>query len=109
MKQTNILVLFLLTLFSSISYAHHPAADVVDADIYEMIDSMVADTPHAEMTFDDMGSSMETTVTSSSIVTLDNMLEDGLMSYVGMLEGDVSVSIDFNTDNSVTMVINQIR
>jgi len=46
------------TLFSTASaFAHHPAADIVDPDIYAMIDENVADTPHAELVFDDMGSS----------------------------------------------------
>lgn len=37
------------------AFAHHPAADIVDPEIYEMIDDNVADTPHADLTFDDMG------------------------------------------------------
>ena len=40
---------------SSTAFAHHPAADIVDPEIYEMIDENVSDV-HAEMTFDDMGS-----------------------------------------------------
>lgn len=38
------------------AFAHHPAADIVDPEIYEMIDENVADTPHADLVFDDMGS-----------------------------------------------------
>ena len=34
--------------------AHHPAAEIVDPEIYEMIDENVSDV-HAAMTFDDMG------------------------------------------------------
>lgn len=45
--------LALLTSFSA--FAHHPAADIVDEDIYEMIDENVADTPHAELDFTSMG------------------------------------------------------
>lgn len=96
-------------MFSTAVFAHHPAADIVDEDIYEMIDSMVADTPHADLTFDQMDNVMETTVTSRSIVTLDNLLEDGIMNYVDMLDGDVSVTIDFNEDRSVTMTITQTQ
>ncbi len=45
------------SLFASVSaFAHHPAADIVDPEIYEMIDDNVADTPHADLVFDDMGS-----------------------------------------------------
>jgi len=44
----------MLTSFSA--FAHHPAEDIVDEDIYEMIDLNVADTPHADLDFTSMGS-----------------------------------------------------
>lgn len=106
-KLLNITAILLFMVSTSV-FAHHPAADIVDEDVYEMIDSMVADTPHADLAFDDMGDVTETTITSSSIVTLDSLLEDGLVSYVGMLDGDVSVSIDFNADGSVSTTITQV-
>jgi hypothetical protein len=44
------------SLFASVAaFAHHPAADVVDPEIYEMIDENVAGSPHADMDFDAMG------------------------------------------------------
>jgi hypothetical protein len=43
-----------LLLTSTHIYAHHPAADIVDPEIYEMIDANVSDV-HQDMTFDDMG------------------------------------------------------
>jgi hypothetical protein len=43
-----------LLLTSANLYAHHPAADIVDPDIYERIDENVSDV-HRDMTFDDMG------------------------------------------------------
>ena len=44
------------SLFASVSaFAHHPAEDIVDPEIYAMIDENVADTPHADLVFDDMG------------------------------------------------------
>jgi len=43
-----------LLLASANSYAHHPAADMVDADIYAMIEDNISDV-HLAMTFDDMG------------------------------------------------------
>jgi len=107
MKKIQNIATILLFMISSSVFAHHPAADMVDEDVYEMIDEMVADTPHADMTFDDMDDVTETTITSSSIVTLDRLLDDGLVSYVGMLDGDVSVSIDFNDDGSATTTITQ--
>ena len=44
-----------LGLFSTAAFAHHPAADRVDPEIYAMIDENVSDTPHADLVFDDMG------------------------------------------------------
>jgi len=44
------------SLFASVAaFAHHPASDVVDSEVFELIDENVADTPHADMSFDDMG------------------------------------------------------
>jgi len=43
----------LLASFSA--FAHHPAEDIVDEDIYLMIDENVADTPHADLDFSSMG------------------------------------------------------
>ncbi len=46
----------LVSLFASFSaFAHHPAEDIVDEDIYEMIDENVADTPHADLDLSSMG------------------------------------------------------
>ena len=105
-KLLNITAILLFMVSTSV-FAHHPAVAMVDEDVYEMIDGMVVDTPHADMTFDEMDDVTETTITSSSIVTLDNLLDDDLVSYVGMLDGDVSVSIDFNDDGSATTTITQ--
>lgn len=43
----------LLASFSAL--AHHPAQDIVDEDIYLMIDANVVDTPHADLDFTSMG------------------------------------------------------
>jgi hypothetical protein len=43
----------LLASFSAL--AHHPAADIVDEEIYLMIDENVAGTPHADLDFSSMG------------------------------------------------------
>jgi hypothetical protein len=55
MKNT-LKVAAIASLFASVTaFAHHPAADIVDPEIYEMIDENVADSPHADLVFDDMG------------------------------------------------------
>lgn len=91
--------------------AHHPAADIVDADIYVMIDSLVADSPHATMTFDEMGAGMtETSVTADSLEEFQVLIEEqDLLEYVELLDGVVDVSLRFNIDSSVTMTVNQVR
>lgn len=100
-----------LLLASANLYAHHPAADIVDEDIYAQIDSMVSDTPHATLTFDEMGAGMtETSVTTDSLDEFETLVEDqDLLEYIELLDGVVDVSISFNDDRSVTMTINQVR
>ena len=101
---------FALLLSSTLLYAHHPAADIVDEEIYERIDSMVADTPHATLTFDAMGGGMtETTVTADSMRVFEDLIvRDDLLEYVELLDGVVDVSISFDNGN-VIMTINQIK
>jgi hypothetical protein len=87
--------------------AHHAAEGVVDEDVYAMIDSLVADTPHAEMTIDDLAYRMETTITVSDVRRMERMIDDGLLDYASMLDDEITVSIEFNPDGSTTMVITQ--
>jgi hypothetical protein len=111
MKKIFLISTLALLIFSTNSYAHHPAEDIVDEEIYEMIDSMVADTPHATLTFDEMGGGMtETTVTTDTLSDLETLIvQDDLLEYVELLDGVVDVSLSFNDDRSVTMTINQVR
>lgn len=55
MKNFVLTTAFFVSMASTSAFAHHPAADIVDPEIYAMIDENVADTPHADLTFDDMG------------------------------------------------------
>ncbi len=59
MKNTLLTTAIAMALATTGAYAHHPAADRVDPEIYEMIDANVADTPHADLVFDDMGRDMD--------------------------------------------------
>jgi len=106
--QSIVLAMFV---FSTSAYAHHPAADIVDEDIYAQIDSMVADTPHATLEFDEMGGGMtETTITADSLREFENMItNDDLLEYIELLDGVVNVSMSFNDDGSVSMTVNQVR
>ena len=109
-KFTRIATL-LLALGAVPAFAHHPAADIVDEDIYAMIDAMVADTPHADMTFEEMGGGMtETTILFDSTDAIEDMIQrDDLLEYVELLDGVVNVSLSFNPDRTVTLTVTQVR
>ena len=87
-----------LALSAAPAYSHHPAADMVDAEVYAMIDALVADTPHAELVFDDeMGDGDDTTVITTDNVSLaEDMIDDGLLADLSLLDGDVIVTIEFS-------------
>ena len=86
--------------------AHHPAADIVDSEIYAMIDEMVSDTPHATIVFDDdMGGGMTQTDITAQIKELEDIIDDGLLRYTALLDGDVTLSIDFTTGKALSMTI----
>jgi hypothetical protein len=90
--------------------AHHAAEDIIDEEIWAMIDSLVADTPHAELSFEDMGSGMtETTLTTRTLNEMENLIDDGLLDYASRLEGDVDVNIQFAEDGDVTLTLSQRR
>lgn len=55
MKSLIQAAVFTSLLASFSAFAHHPAADIVDEDVYLMIDANVADTPHADLDFSSMG------------------------------------------------------
>ncbi len=62
MKKLTFTTAMFMAMTATSVLAHHPAADIVDPEIYSMIDANVADTPHADLVLDDMGSAMETAV-----------------------------------------------
>ncbi len=58
MQKLLLSALVSLSVVSIPAFAHHPAADNLDEETWEMIDSNLedADSPHLDMEFDDMGS-----------------------------------------------------
>lgn len=107
MKIKTAIALIGLFLFSFSAYAHHPAADVVDADIYATIDEMVSDTPHADLFTDEMGGGETITTITGSLRASENLLEDGLVGEVSELDGDVYMTIEFTDNGGVVMTISQ--
>jgi len=59
MKILTYTTAILMTMTATGAFAHHPAAEVVDAETYEMIEANVAESPHDDLVMDEMGSSME--------------------------------------------------
>jgi hypothetical protein len=91
-------------------FAHHAADGIVDEEIYAMIDAMVADTPHADMTLDDLGGGMtEMTITTRTVRSLESMITGGLLTYLSMLDGDVQVDITFGDRGEAEMVVTQVE
>jgi len=73
-----------------------------------MIDALVADTPHGEMSLDDLGGDMtELTIGQVTLVSVERMIEDDLLTYISMLDGEVTVQINFEDPRDVQMVILQ--
>lgn len=89
-----------LVLAPATTLAHHPAEDIVDEEIFAFIDEMVADTPHASLDFDDMGNMV---ITTEFVSTAEALIQEGLLSHASLLDGDVTVTIDFapETEDSV--------
>ena len=54
MKKIFILSTLALLVVGTGTYAHHPAADIVDPEVYAMIEENISEV-HLNMTFEDMG------------------------------------------------------
>ena len=85
-KGVVLLIGLTLLLTGATAYAHHPAVDNVDPDVYAMIEENISDI-HLDMTFDDMGG--DTTEVGSAREAQDI---DGAAAMGGNLEGVGSAS-----------------
>lgn len=92
-------------------YAHQPAADTVDEEIYTMIDHSAGNAPHANPAFDKTANEKtETSITINSLSMFETLAARGdLLEYVESLDGVVDTSISINENGSVTMTVNRIR
>jgi len=68
MKKFTYTTAIVMAMTASSVFAHHPAAEMVDPVVYEMIDANVADSPHADMVFDDMGDAMGDAMQQGTVV-----------------------------------------
>ena len=69
MKNKLTPIVLALLLVAVTSYAHHPAADIVDLDVYAMIEENISEV-HLNMTFEDMGG--ETTEVGGAMEARDS-------------------------------------
>ena len=54
MKKLLLTTAITMAMASTVAFAHHPAVDTVDEDVYDMIEENISEV-HLDMTFDDMG------------------------------------------------------
>ena len=68
MKKLLLTTAIAIAMASTAAFAHHPAADIVDPDVYDRIEENISEV-HLNMTFDDMGG--DTTDVGSAMETQD--------------------------------------
>ncbi len=110
MKRVFQLIAVVMTFGLMAAYAHHPTIDINDGEIYERIDEMISDTPHADMTFDDMGGEdgmTEIVIDTRSVREVESLVDDGLLTEASLLDGEVTVEIVFEENGGVQTTITQ--
>jgi len=109
MKRTvQLIAITVSVMVGALAFGHHAAEGIVDEEIYAMIDELVADTPHAGMVLTDLSGGMTEIVIDRMMVReLENMIDDGLLEYASMLDGDVTINIAFDGPRDVSMTILQ--
>ena len=92
-------------------YAHTPATDTVDDEIYTMTDSFAADTANTLPGFDETdNATTRTSITTDSLSMFEKLVARGdLLEYIELLGGELTTSISLNDDGSVTMTVSQLR
>jgi len=101
MKKMTVVLVACFLLIPFLTFAHHPAADIVDEEIYAMIDEMVSDTPHAELEFIDMGNIDMTIITTDTVSAAEDLIDEGLLADISLLDGDVTISIEFISEEEI--------
>jgi hypothetical protein len=99
----------IFALFALPVIAHHMAEGIVDEEIYEMIDTMVADTPHGDFSLEDLGSGMTDIDIVTRVQDIEMMVEEGFLDALAQLDGSVTMTIDFTDRQAVTIDILQIE
>jgi len=104
MSKITAILIVCFFLLPVLTFAHHPAADIVDEEIYALIDEMVSDTPHADLEFIDMGNVDITVITTDTVSAAEDLIDEGLLADISLLDGDVTVSIDFIPESAIESI-----
>lgn len=90
--------------------SHHAAQGIVDEEVYEMIEALIVDTPHAEWSPpEEMGGGLiETVIATTTARPFETLLDGGLFIYLGMLDGEVVITMTFNRRGGVELLIRQM-
>ena len=91
--------------------SHHAAEGFTDEEVYEMIEALIADTPHASWTPPvDMGGGLTSmTISTPTVRPFESMIDDGLLTYLAMLDGEVVVTMTFNRRGGVDLLVDQLE
>ena len=111
MKKVMGIIAVCMALTAAPLWAHHAAEGMVDEEVYEMIDTMTADTPHADMVLaEDPETGMwEMTISTPSLRSMETLIDDGLLTYIDMLDDVESAILEFNDDRSVTITVIEVQ
>lgn len=109
MKTTFRIALALMILAAVPVVAHHMAEGILDEELYDMIKIAVANTPHAELDFTSIGGRTEITIEAGNLMALENLVDTELISMVGMLDGQVTMDIEFTETRVIYVTIVQLE
>jgi hypothetical protein len=101
----------IIALLSVPLFAHHAAEGTVDEEIYEMISVLIEDTQHAswEPPVEIGDGVYEMSISTRMSRQFESMIDDGLLDYLAMLDGDVLITMTFNRRGGVELLVTQVK
>lgn len=109
MKRLFLMSLTVAMLVALPVIAHHMAEGTVDEEIYEMIDALVADTPHAELDFSSVPGMMTLTIEMDNYRAFERLVDGGFVEDIAMLDGEVSMTMEFDETREIVVTVTQIE
>ena len=93
----NMILLVGVILFTTPSFSNYMSGWADDEEIYKKINSIVADTPGARLGLESAPDSGTTvmTVTTDSPQYIQEMIRDGILDYIPLLDGEVTAVIEY--------------